>query len=139
MVYMKSEKDVVIEIDDEINAKYEAGNILRKHPKETVLLSNIKGYDIPVVSGICNTREKIANSINCDVNEITEKIIEATENPIKVSNFKNLDEYVSIKADLSKLPILTHYKRDGGAYITAGVVIAKDLKLEFKMHQYIEC
>lgn len=57
----------------------EAGNILRKHPKETVLLSNIKGYDIPVVSGICNTREKIANSINCDVNEITEKIIEATE------------------------------------------------------------
>lgn len=126
MVYMKSEKDVVIEIDDKINAKYEAGNILRKHPKETVLLSNIKGYDIPVVSGICNTREKIANSINCDVNEITEKIIEATENPIKVSNFKNLDEYVSIKADLSKLPILTHYKRDGGAYITAGVVIAKD-------------
>lgn len=58
---------------------------------------------------------------------------------IKVSNFKNLDEYVSIKADLSKLPILTHYKRDGGTYITAGVVIAKDPETGFKMHQYIEC
>ena len=73
-----SEKDVVIEIDDEINAEYEACEILRKHPKNTVLLSNIKGYDIPIVSGICNTREKIANSINCSVDEITAKIIEAT-------------------------------------------------------------
>lgn len=123
---MNSEKDVVMKIDKEISAKYEAGKILREHPKDTVLLSNIKGYDIPIVSGICNTREKIAQSIGCEVENITDKIIEASENPIKISNFKNLDEYASIKADLSKLPILTHYKNDGGAYITAGVVIAKD-------------
>jgi 2,5-furandicarboxylate decarboxylase 1 len=123
---MKSEKDVVIEIDEELDVKYEAGKILRQHPKDTVFLSNIKDYDIPIVSGICNTREKIAKSINCEVDEITGKIIEATENPIKITNFKNLDEYVSLKANLNKLPILTHYKRDGGAYITAGVVIAKD-------------
>ncbi len=123
---MSSEKDVVIEIDDEIDAKYEACDVLRKHPKNTVLLSNIKGYDIPIVSGICNTREKIANSINCEVEEITEKIIEATENPKKIKNYTNLDEYVTFEADLNKLPILTHYKKDGGAYITAGVVIAKN-------------
>lgn len=121
-----SEKDVVIEIDDEINAEYEACEILRKHPKNTVLLSNIKGYDIPIVSGICNTREKIANSINCSVDEITAKIIEATENPVKVKNYEGLDEYITLDADLNKLPILTHYKEDGGAYITAGVVIAKN-------------
>ena len=120
-----SSKDVLIQIDDEIDPVYEACDVLRKHPKNTVLLPNLKGYDIQIVSGICNTREKIAKAINCEVNEITDKIIEATENPIKIENFKNLDEYDSEEANLSKLPILTHYKKDGGAYITAGVVIAK--------------
>ena len=81
---------------------------------------------MPVVSGICNTREKIAKSINCEVNEITSKIIEASDNPIKVENFTDFSEYNTTEADLSKLPILTHYKRDGGAYITSGVVFARD-------------
>ena len=51
-------KDImnVIQIDDELDAEYEAAKVLRKYPKETVMLNNVKGYDIPVVSGICNTR-----------------------------------------------------------------------------------
>ncbi len=32
----------------------------------------------------------------------------------------------STDADLTKLPVPTYYKKDGGAYITAGVIIAKD-------------
>lgn len=120
----------ILEIDDEVSAKYEAAKILRKHPKKIVILNNVKDYDMPVISGICNTREKIAKSLKCKVNEITHKIIEATENPQKVTNFNNLDKYNSEKADLSKIPILTHYKRDGGAYITAGVIFAKDPETE---------
>lgn len=116
----------ILKIDDEVSDKYEAARILKKHPKKIVILSNVKGYDIPVISGICNTREKIAKSIGCEVNEITHKIMEATENPQKITNFNNLDKYNTEKADLSKIPILTHYKRDGGAYITAGVIFAKD-------------
>ena len=45
---------------------------------------------------------------------------------MKVENFTDLSDYNENDADLSKIPILTHYKRDGGAYITAGVVFAKD-------------
>lgn len=114
-------------IENEINTKYEAAKVLREHPKDTVILTNIKNSDIPVVSGICNTREKIAESLNCKVNELTAKIINGMNNPKKVTKFIDLkDEYTSKRIDLNKLPILTHYKRDGGAYITAGVVFAKD-------------
>lgn len=114
-------------IENEINTKYEAAKVLREHPKDTVILTNIKDSDIPVVSGICNTREKIAESLNCEVNELTGKIIDGMNNPKKVTKFIDLkDEYTSKRIDLNKLPILTHYKRDGGAYITAGVVFAKD-------------
>ena len=116
----------ILKIDDEVSTKYEAAKILRKHPQKIVILNNIKGHAIPVISGICNTREKIAMSLGCKVNEISHKIIEATENPQKINNFNNLNKYNSEKADLSKIPILTHYKRDGGAYITAGVIFARD-------------
>ena len=122
-------KDIinVIQIDEELDAEYEAAKVLRKYPKETVMLNNIKGYDIPVVSGICNTREKIAQSLGCQVDEILYKIIDGMNNPTPVSKFIDLvDEYDSKRVDLGKIPILTHYKRDGGAYITAGVVFARD-------------
>ncbi len=34
--------------------------------------------------------------------------------------------YYEEKTDFSKVPILTHFERDGGPYITAGIVVAKD-------------
>ena len=119
---------MVIEINDEVDPKYEACRILREYPRDTVILNNVKGFDMPIISGICNTREKIADSINCEVSQITEKIIESSDNPLKVTEFTDFSNYNTTEADLSKIPILTHYRRDGGAYITAGVVFAKDPK-----------
>jgi UbiD family decarboxylase len=121
----------ILNISKEVSVEYEVAKILREHPEKTIILENIKGYDIPIISGICNTREKIAKSLNCTVEEVTKKIIVATENPQKVKNISHINDspnykYKTKKADLSKIPILTHYKRDGGAYITAGVVFAKD-------------
>jgi len=122
----------IMKIEEEVSSEYEAARILREHPEKTVLLENIAGYDIPIISGICNTREKIAKSLNCTVGEITQKVIQATENPQKVTNYLDINSsnynYKTANADLSKIPILTHYKRDGGAYITAGVIFAKDLQ-----------
>ncbi len=116
----------IIEITEELSSEFEVAKVLRKYPKDTVIIKNIKGFDIPVISGICNTRDKIAKSINCEVSEITEKIIEAMEKPIKVDKYTDFSEYENLDIDLDKIPILTHYTRDGGAYITSGVVFARD-------------
>ncbi|MBQ2613471.1 MAG: UbiD family decarboxylase [Methanobrevibacter sp.] len=123
---MKIDNDNIIEITEELSSEFEVSKVLREYPKDTVIIRNVKGYDMPVISGICNTRDKIAKSINCEVSEITEKIIEAMEKPIKVDKFTDFSEYETSDVDLNKIPILTHYKRDGGAYITAGVVFARD-------------
>ena len=116
----------MIKITDELSTEYEISKLLRQYPKETVVVENPKGYDIPIICGISNTREKIAKSINCEVSQITERIINAMENPVEVSKFTDFSEYENMDADLNKLPILRHYKRDGGAYITSGVVFARD-------------
>ncbi len=120
--------DDIIEIDDEVSTEYEITSILKKHPHDTLIFTNIRGCDMNIVSGICNTRDKIARSIGTSVDKITENIIDATNNPTAIERVFNFDEVFSNSedADLSKLPILKHYPKDKGKYITAGIVIAKD-------------
>jgi 2,5-furandicarboxylate decarboxylase 1 len=123
------EKDFKVKyIEEEISTKYQVSKILKNNDRTVVIFNNIKESDMRIISGICNTREKIAQSIFATVPEITSRIIEATENPIPIDRIesvnKNFDS--SVNADLSKLPIPKYYKNDGGAYITAGVIIAKD-------------
>ena len=60
----------IITIEDEVSSEYEAAKILKKYPKDVVILKNIKNSDIPVISGICNTREKIAKALNTTVPEV---------------------------------------------------------------------
>jgi len=120
--------DDIIEITDEVSTEYEITSILKKHPYDTLIFTNVKGSEMNIISGICNTREKIAKSIGTSVDKITENIINATNNPTPIKNIKNFDEIYqnNESADLSKLPILKHYPKDKGKYITAGIVIAKD-------------
>ncbi|MGL4670161.1 MAG: UbiD family decarboxylase [Methanobacteriaceae archaeon] len=119
----------IIEINEKVSTKFEAAKILRKYPKDTVILKNVEESEIPIISGICNTREKIALAMDCEVDKITEKIIKAMENPIKINDItpiNSIESYTASKAKLSKIPILTHYQNDGGPYITSGVIIAND-------------
>jgi len=117
-----------VRIEDETSTMYEVSKILKEHEKDVVIFENIKESDIGIISGICNTREKIAHSIATTVPKITSSIVEATQNPITIDKVEGISKNFqnSMDADLTKLPIPTYYKKDGGAYITAGVIIAKD-------------
>ena len=107
----------VIKIEDQISTKYEVASILRRHPKDTVIFENIKESEMKIISGICNTREKIARGISVTVPEITKKIMEATENPLPIENIESIqNNYITQKEpDLSEIPVPTYYKKDGGA------------------------
>ncbi|AIS33086.1 UbiD family decarboxylase [Methanobacterium formicicum] len=123
------EKDYdTIKIEEEVSVNLEAAEFMKKNPKDTIVMENIRESDIKVVSGLCNTREKIARALNTDVPGITQRIMEAISNPLPIGECKSVQDTftVSEAADISKLPILTYYPRDGGPYITSGVIIAKD-------------
>jgi len=118
----------IIKIEDEVSTKYEVAKVLREYPKDVTIFENIKDHDMKIIAGICNTRDKIARGISVTVPEITKKIMKATENPMPIENIENVKENFNTQKepDLSKIPVPTYYKKDGGAYMTAGVVIAKD-------------
>lgn len=117
-----------VKIEDEASTKYEASKIMKNHDKDVIIFENIKESDMNVISGICNTREKIARALSVKVPEISNRIIKAMENPRPIEEIQNTREnfHISKKPDLSELPILNYYKNDAGPYITAGVIIAKD-------------
>ncbi len=118
----------VLKIEEEISTKYEVSKVLREHDKAVIIFENIKESDMRIISGICNTREKIARAISVTVPQITGRIIKAMENPIEISEIQKVKDNFSVSknADLSELPVPTFYRKDGGPYITAGVIIAKD-------------
>ncbi|MDY9923990.1 UbiD family decarboxylase [Methanobacterium sp.] len=123
------EKDFnTIKIDEKVSVNLEAAEFLKKNPKDTIIMENIRESDMKVISGICNTREKIARALNTDVTGITQKIMGAINNPLPINDFKSPQDSFDISktADLTELPVLTYYSRDGGPYITSGVIIAKD-------------
>jgi len=123
------EKDFnTLRIGEEVSVNLEAAEFLKKNPKDTIIMENINESDMKVVSGICNTRGKIARALNTDVAGITQRIMGAINNPMPISDCKSVQDSfnVSKPADLSEIPILTYYSRDGGPYITSGVIIAKD-------------
>jgi 2,5-furandicarboxylate decarboxylase 1 len=123
------EKDFnIIKIEEQVSVNLEAAEFLKKNPKDTIIMENIRESDMKVVSGICNTREKIARALNTDVAGITQRIMGAINNPMSISDYKSVQDSfdVSQPADLTELPVLTYYSRDGGPYITSGVIIAKD-------------
>ncbi len=118
----------VINIDDEVTTQYEVSKIMKDHPKDVLIFNNVKESDMGIISGICNTREKIAKSISVTVPEITARIVEATEKPMPIEVVERVSKNFAYSkpANLGELPVPTYYKKDGGAYITAGVIIAKD-------------
>ena len=118
----------VIKIEEEVSRKYEVAKILREHPKDILIFENVKESNMRIISGICNTRDKIARGIGVKVPEITKKIMKATEKPIPIEKLENVKESYKTQKEtnLGEIPIPIYYQKDGGAYITAGVIIAKD-------------
>ncbi len=89
----------------------------------------VKGFDVPVVGGLLSSPRRIALALGCDVPEVGARMAAATEKPIAarvVDGPAPCQEIVIDKPDLGRWPIPTHSPLDAGAFITAGVVIARD-------------
>lgn len=118
----------VTEVDQEVSREYEVAKTLKNNPKDVVIFKNIESSDKRIISGICNTREKIARALDVKVPEISSRIINAMENPLPIEEIQSTKDnfQFSGSADLKEIPVPTYYKNDAGPYITAGVIIAKD-------------
>ncbi len=92
--------------------------------------TNVEGYDMPVVSGLTNSRERLAIAMACDFSEIAGRLRRGLDHPIPPKrlgdNAKREIVHQGDTVDLFDLPVPLFSVIDGGPMITAGVILAQD-------------
>ncbi len=119
-------------VSKRVNARFEVSAITKRaDPGPALVFDHVDDYTMPVVMGVDGTRSRIARSLGTTPAEFTEKYVGALRDPLAcvsvdsgpVKEVVQLGDEVDLLRDL---PILTHYEKDGGPYITTGLVVAQD-------------
>ncbi|WP_434075858.1 UbiD family decarboxylase [Moorella naiadis (nom. illeg.)] len=118
-------------VQKEVDLHYELAAIGKKVAGRYALQFNkIRNASIPVVTGIAGTRDLLAMAMGVRREQIVEHFAWAQANPMECvlveARTAPVKEKISNDVDLQVLPIPVHHEKDGGPYITAGVLIAKD-------------
>ena len=94
------------------------------------MFKNVNGYSMPVVSGLLQSRKRIALGMGVPYEKIADKLRRALDNPIAPKTTDDAPVKAVIRTgkdvDLYELPVPVFSVMDGGPMITAGVVIAED-------------
>lgn len=120
----------IISIEKSVSKKLEAAGIMAKMQDKPILFENVEGYPGWKVAGnLFPTRELIAKYFGISKNQLIPFLTKAIDNskkPELTTGPAKCQEVVEDSMDLDTLPILFHAPKDGGNYISSGVVIAKD-------------
>lgn len=127
-------KNEVVQLDAEVSPRFDASAIMQQFDGGPILRFNsVKGTECRIVAGVCGTRQRLCWALDVDQDRLYTRMLDAWRNPVqpKVVRDGPVCEIVE-RAKLSKLPVLTHFERDAGAYITSGVISARshDGKIE---------
>ena len=119
----------LIHIKREVSVKHEIAAVAQKLDGKPIVFDKIKESErYKVALGVCGTRSNLARALGIGMNQLLEIVLEAVENPtpFQTTTKAPCQEAVENAVDLRKIPILIHCERDGGPYVTAGIVVAKD-------------
>src|SRR5665647_2784692 len=117
------ENGKLVEIPQPVSPKFEASRIA-KTIKDPVLFHDVSGSK--VIMNLLGSRDELASLLGVPKEEIIKRLSEVSPKGtvMLVSESPTL-EVVENKVDLTKLPILTHFEKDGAPYITAGIVVSE--------------
>jgi 2,5-furandicarboxylate decarboxylase 1 len=118
----------LITVTRPVSKRLEASGILKQLDGRPVLLEKIRESEFPVACNIFPSKELIAKYLEVEPEKLIGRIIHAIENPSAPERIDKApcQEKVMEEVDLDRLPILFHCEKDGGNYISSGIVVAAD-------------
>lgn len=128
--YLKTLKDndELLEVSMAIDLRDVAA--LVPQSDKALLFTNIRGYSIPVASGLLQSRNRLALGLGVAYEKIADKLSSALDHPIAPERVKNAPVKDVIvtgdKINLYQLPVPLFSLMDGGPMITGAVVISED-------------
>ena len=120
------ENNELIDIERPVDIRHIA--TLVDQSDKALRFTNVNGYDMPVVSGVTNSRNRLAIAAGCEFSEIEARLREGLDHPIepRIVNSGPVRETCLDEVDLYSLPIPLFSVLDGGPMITAGVTLSRD-------------
>jgi UbiD family decarboxylase len=116
----------------EIPAATDLRNVAALVPqaKQALLFTNVIGYEIPVASGLLQSRNRMSLAMGVPYDQIGAKLQRAIEHPIEPRVVKDapVKDVITTadRVDLYNLPVPIFSLMDGGPMITAAVILSQD-------------
>ena len=125
----------LLRIQENVNPRFELSQILKEIDRRggpALLFERVTGYSYPVAGNLLGTRHRLALLFGTSEEHITEEYERRRGRlipPITAPHAPCQEVVVQEQGDLDILkilPIPTYHEKDGGPYITCGVLFAKD-------------
>jgi len=101
----------------------------RRRRFPVLIFEQVRGHTMPVVSNVMASRTGLALALGIADTELPETYAARLKEPVKPVVLGRPPFPVSVArddADLGTLPIPTYFPGDGGPYLTAGLLVARD-------------
>jgi len=122
-------KKEILHVKDEVSTRFEIPFIMKSFDNQDsiLLFEKVKNSETKIVANVCGTRKRICAALNIDCDRLYRKLMDAWRSPRKPKTVEDSAVKEIVENDLSKIPVLTHFERDAGPYITSAVVYARSI------------
>ena len=117
----------LVKVAAPISRSYEIAGVLKQLEPAAALFENVRESDFRVIGNLFCSKAAFADYFGIPVDGIIPLLARAIErrSPPQVVENAPCQEVVVDYPDLDRLPILRHCEKDGGNYISSGVMIAR--------------
>ena len=126
------EKGELVEVNRHI-ALSDVGKALKQAYQKgrPAVCFNVNGTEFPLVCGVYSDRTKAVLAFQADDKSLLQKVLTGLDHPIAPIILRGNAPCQEVvingdDIDINRFPIPTYSPKDGGPYITAGIVVSKD-------------
>lgn len=110
-----------------VSTKYEIAGITAKMDGlQAVFFENVKNSDFAVVSNLVGTRDRFGLAVGGSQKNIHQRVIAAIKKSKKPKIIQKGRFLENSSTDSSVLPIVTHFEKESGPFITSSMIYAKN-------------
>ena len=124
----------VVRITEPVDLAYQtqalALELERRRRFPVLIFEQVRGHSIPIVSNVMASRRGLAMALGVDIAQLPEEYAKRLKEPLKPVVLDRPPFPLEVRrgdaVDLGALPIPTYFPGDGGPYLTAGLLTARD-------------
>jgi len=121
----------LVRLAKQVDARHLSALVVKA--ERPVFFERVRGFDIPVVGGLFWSRARLAAALGWPEGELGTRFAAGVRNMIEPVLMDGAPAREVVRTgpdvDLTELPIPLLAEKDGGPYISAGVVLAKSAEL----------